>query len=105
MDRAARARRSGRSREQWARLRRLTDRPFAVNHQMRPFGEEAFAATLDARVPIVSFHMGVPAALIARVPDSGALAVQQVMDRRRAEAAGRAGADVTIAVAAPIGAS
>ena len=37
-------------REQWARLRSLTDRPFAVNHTGRPFSEEAFAATRKVAV-------------------------------------------------------
>ena len=32
-------------REQWARLRSLTEGSFAVNHTGRPFNEEAFAAT------------------------------------------------------------
>jgi nitronate monooxygenase/enoyl-[acyl-carrier protein] reductase II len=36
----------GQLREQWARLRGLTDRPFAINHTARPLDEEAFAATL-----------------------------------------------------------
>ena len=29
-------------RQQWARLRTLTDRPFAINHTTRPFDPEAF---------------------------------------------------------------
>jgi NAD(P)H-dependent flavin oxidoreductase YrpB (nitropropane dioxygenase family) len=33
-------------RAQWERLRGLTDRPFAINHTVRPYDEEAFAATL-----------------------------------------------------------
>ncbi|GGU44045.1 hypothetical protein GCM10010244_82720 [Streptomyces coeruleorubidus] len=31
-------------RRQWARMRELTDRPFAVNHTLRPLNEEAFRA-------------------------------------------------------------
>ena len=31
---------------QWERLRSLTDKPFAINHTVRPFDEAAFAATL-----------------------------------------------------------
>ncbi|MGH4014979.1 MAG: nitronate monooxygenase [Pseudonocardiaceae bacterium] len=34
-------------RAQWARLRDHTDRPFAINHTVRPLDEEAFAATVD----------------------------------------------------------
>jgi enoyl-[acyl-carrier protein] reductase II len=63
----------GELREQWARLRSLTDRPFAVNHTGRPFNEEAFAATLEARPAAISFHMGIPADLIARAHDRGIL--------------------------------
>lgn len=33
--------------EQWARLRQLTDRPFAINHTTRPLNEEAFQATIE----------------------------------------------------------
>ena len=87
----------GELREQWARLRSLTDRPFAVNHTGRPFNEEAFTATLQARPAAISFHMGVPADLIARAHDRGILWIQTVGDRRAAELAVGAGADVLIA--------
>jgi enoyl-[acyl-carrier protein] reductase II len=84
-------------RAQWARVRGLTSRPFAVNHQMRPFDEAAFAATLQARPRVVSFHIGVPTDLIVRAHDAGILWMQQVMDVRQAEDALGAGADVIIA--------
>jgi enoyl-[acyl-carrier protein] reductase II len=84
-------------REQWARLRSLTDRPFAVNHTGRPFNEEAFAATLEARPAAISFHMGVPADLIARAHDRGILWIQTVGDRRAAELALEAGSDALVA--------
>jgi enoyl-[acyl-carrier protein] reductase II len=84
-------------RAQWDRLRGLTDRPFAINHTVRPFSEEAFAATLEARPPAISFHLGVPADLIARAHDAGILWIQQVMTRAQAEEAVAAGADVIIA--------
>jgi nitronate monooxygenase/enoyl-[acyl-carrier protein] reductase II len=84
-------------REQWARLRSRTDRPFAVNHTGRPFDEQAFAATLDAQPAAISFHMGVPAELIARAHDRGIRWIQTVGDRRAAELAVEAGADVLVA--------
>jgi enoyl-[acyl-carrier protein] reductase II len=84
-------------REQWARLRSLTDRPFAVNHTGRPFNEEVFAATLEARPAAISFHMGVPADLIARAHDRGILWIQTVGDRRAAELALEAGSDALVA--------
>ena len=46
--------------------RERTARPFAINHTGLPFNESAFAATLDAAPAAISFHMGVPADLIAR---------------------------------------
>jgi nitronate monooxygenase/enoyl-[acyl-carrier protein] reductase II len=84
-------------RAQWTRMRALTDRPFAVNHTMRPFDERAFQATLEAHPPAISFHLGVPADLIRRAHDNGILWVQQVIDRSQAEEAVAAGADVIIA--------
>ena len=84
-------------REQWARLRSLTGKPFAVNHTGRPFNEEAFAATLDAQPAAISFHMGVPADLIARAHDRGIAWIQTVGDPRAAEVALAAGADVLVA--------
>jgi nitronate monooxygenase/enoyl-[acyl-carrier protein] reductase II len=88
---------SGELREQWARLRSRTDRPFAVNHTGRPFNEEAFAATLQAQPAAISFHMGVPADLIARAHDRGILWIQTVGDRHAAELALEAGSDVLVA--------
>jgi enoyl-[acyl-carrier protein] reductase II len=82
---------------QWERLRELTDRPFAINHTVRPFDEAAFAATLAFRPPAISFHLGVPADLVARAHDAGILWIQQVMNRAQAEEALEAGADVIVA--------
>ena len=84
-------------REQWARLRSLTDRPFVVNHTGRPFNEEAFAASLEAQPAAISFHMGIPGDLIARAHDRGIRWIQTVGDRAAAELALHAGADVLVA--------
>ncbi|CAL9648304.1 hypothetical protein SUDANB176_06540 [Streptomyces sp. enrichment culture] len=84
-------------RRQWARMRELTDRPFAVNHTLRPLNEEAFQATLDERPAAISFHLGVPGDLVGRAHDAGILWIQQVMDVRQAEQAVRAGVDVIVA--------
>ena len=83
--------------QQWRRLRELTDRPFAINHTIRPFSEEAFAATLEFAPAAISFHLGVPRDDIARAHDRGVLWIQQVVDRPQAEEAVAAGADVLIA--------
>ena len=59
--------------------------------------EEVFAAILDAAPAAISFHMGVPADLIAKAHDSGSCWIQQVGDLRTAELALEAGADVLVA--------
>jgi enoyl-[acyl-carrier protein] reductase II len=84
-------------RQQWARLRERTERPFAINHTGRPFDADVFAAILEAAPPVISFHMGVPRERIAEAHDAGALWMQQVGDRRSAELALEAGADVLVA--------
>jgi nitronate monooxygenase/enoyl-[acyl-carrier protein] reductase II len=82
---------------QWRALRERTDKPFAINHTIRPFDEDAFEATLRFAPFAVSFHVGVDPELIARAHDRGILWIQQVTDRARAEAALAAGADVIVA--------
>ena len=84
-------------RQQWARLRRLTDRPFAINHQTRPFDEAAFAASLAARPAAISFHLGDPGELVARAHDAGIRWIQQVMDVEQARQAVRRRVDVIVA--------
>jgi nitronate monooxygenase/enoyl-[acyl-carrier protein] reductase II len=83
--------------DQWHRLRELTDRPFAINHTIRPFSDEAFAATLEFGPAAISFHLAVPEDLIAGAHERGILWIQQVVDRRQAEQAVAAGADVIVA--------
>ena len=67
-------------REQWRRLRELTDRPFAINHTGRPFNAEAFEATLESGPAAISFHMGMPADLIAAAHERGIGWLQTVGD-------------------------
>jgi nitronate monooxygenase/enoyl-[acyl-carrier protein] reductase II len=82
---------------QWTRLRRLTDRPFAINHTGRPFDPEVFDAILEEAPAAISFHMGIPAERIAEAHDAGSRWIQQVGDRASAELALEAGADVLVA--------
>lgn len=84
-------------RQQWRRLRELTDRPFAVNHTGRPLNREAFDATLELGPAAISFHLGIPAELIARAHDHGIRWIQAVGDVDAAEVALAAGADVLVA--------
>jgi enoyl-[acyl-carrier protein] reductase II len=82
---------------QWQWVRDRTDRPFAVNHTGRPFDSAAFEATLRFAPAAISFHMGIPAELIARAHDSGIRWIQTVGDVAAAEQAVTAGADVLVA--------
>jgi nitronate monooxygenase/enoyl-[acyl-carrier protein] reductase II len=84
-------------REDAARLRDLTDRPFAVNHTMRPFIPEVFQAIIDAAPPVVSFALGLEPELVERAHEAGSLFVQQVHTVEQAERAVEIGADVVIA--------
>src|SRR6185295_3274330 len=49
------------------------------------------------RPAAISFHLGVPADLVARAHDEGILWIQQVMNRAQAVEAVEAGADVIVA--------
>jgi enoyl-[acyl-carrier protein] reductase II len=80
-----------------ARVRDLTDRPFAVNHTARPLDEEAFRLTLEARPRVISFAIGRSAELVERAHDAGCLFMQQVHTVAQAEEAAQFGADVIIA--------
>ncbi len=84
-------------REDIAALRDLTDRPYALNHTMKPFVEDVFAEIVRASPPVVSFALGFRADLIPRVHDTGSLFVQQVHNPAQAAEAVEAGADVIIA--------
>lgn len=83
--------------EEIARVRELTARPFAVNHTRRPFDEDAFQATLDARPAVVSLALGDPADLAARVHDAGAKFLVQATTVTQARIAADKGADVIVA--------
>ncbi len=84
-------------RKQIVRVRELTERPFAVNFTARPFNEEAFALTLQARPRIVSFVLGDPGELVEQAHDAGILFMQQVPTVQQAQRAAERGVDVIIA--------
>lgn len=79
------------------RLRKLTGRPFAVNHTARPFDPDAWRATLAAGPAVVSFAIGHPGGLVAQAHDAGCLFGQQVHTVAQAEQAAALGVDVLIA--------
>ena len=84
-------------REDAARLRDLTGRPFAINHTMRPFVDEVFQVIQDAAPPVISFALGRSPELVQRAHDAGAVFVQQVHTVEQALRAAEDGADVIIA--------
>jgi enoyl-[acyl-carrier protein] reductase II len=84
-------------RKQIVRVRELTDRPFAVNFTARPFNEEAFALTLEARPRIVSFALGEPGELVEQAHDAGILFMQQVPTVQQGQRAAERGVDIIIA--------
>ena len=81
----------------WRRIRELTAKPFAINHTRRPFDEAAFAASLEARPAVISFHIGEPMDVIDRAHAEGILWMHQVGTVDQARQALDAGADVIIA--------
>jgi enoyl-[acyl-carrier protein] reductase II len=80
-----------------AALRGLTDRPFVVNHTLRPLSREAWDATLAEAPPAVSLALGHRPDLVADAHDAGALFIQQMHTVEQAERAAAAGVDVIIA--------
>lgn len=80
-----------------ATLRQLTDRPFAVNHTMKPFVEDVFAEIVRAAPPVVSFALGFSIDIVKRAHDAGSLFAQQVHSAPQAAEAAEGGADVIIA--------
>jgi nitronate monooxygenase/enoyl-[acyl-carrier protein] reductase II len=85
------------NREQIARTRALTDKPFAVNHTLRPFNEDVFATTLQARPAVISFAHGDPGELVKHVHDAGSLFMHMVNTVQQARQAAERGADILIA--------
>jgi enoyl-[acyl-carrier protein] reductase II len=78
-------------------IREGTERPFAVNFLPPDLDEDAFASTLSAGVPVISFATGDPGQLVARAHDAGSLVTNQVTTVEHAEQAAELGVDVIIA--------
>ena len=83
--------------EDIAALRHLTNRPFAVNHTMKPFVEDVFSEIVRAAPPVISFALGFSSDLVKRAHDAGSLFVQQVHSAAQAAEAASGGVDVIIA--------
>jgi enoyl-[acyl-carrier protein] reductase II len=78
-------------------LRRLTSRPFAINHIPQTLDTEAFRYTLEARPAVVSFALADPGDLVRQVHDVGSLVMLQVTTVAQAVHAAERGVDVIIA--------
>lgn len=78
-------------------VRRLSQKPFAVNHLVSNLDRDAFALTLKARVPVISFALGDPGELVRQAHGSGALVMHQVHTVAQAKQAAERGVDVIIA--------
>jgi enoyl-[acyl-carrier protein] reductase II len=83
--------------KQVARVRELTDRPFAVNHVVPLLDEEAFEATLEARPAVVSMALGDPGELVERAHAAGAKVIHQVHTVEQAHRVAALGVDAVIA--------
>jgi len=82
---------------QLALTRKLTRRPFAVNHLLSTLNDDAFSLTLEARPPVISFAGGDPGHLVKAAHQAGILVIQQVTTVRQACQAATRGVDVIIA--------
>src|SRR4029077_1395303 len=78
-------------------VRRLTSRPFAINHIPQTLDAEAFRYTLEARPAVVSFALADPGDLVRQVHDVGSLVMLQVTTVAQAVHAAERGVDVIIA--------
>jgi enoyl-[acyl-carrier protein] reductase II len=88
---------------QFASIRDLTDKPFAINFVV-PYFEEAveermalFNIGLSIQPRLVSFALGDPRDLVKRAHDAGALVMLQVTTVDQAEAAAARGVDIIVA--------
>jgi enoyl-[acyl-carrier protein] reductase II len=83
--------------KQVARVRELTDRPFAVNHVVPLLDEETFEATLQAKPAVVSLALGDPGELVDRAHAAGAKVIHQVHTVEQARRVAGLGVDAIIA--------
>jgi enoyl-[acyl-carrier protein] reductase II len=82
---------------QIARVRELTDRPFAINHVVPLLDDEAFEATLEAKPAVVSLALGDPADLVEQIHAAGAKVIHQVHTVEQARGVAELDVDVIIA--------
>jgi nitronate monooxygenase/enoyl-[acyl-carrier protein] reductase II len=78
-------------------VRRLTSRPFAINHIPQTLDAEAFRYTLEARPAVISFALADPGDLVRQAHNVGSLVMLQVTTVAQAVQAAERGVDVIIA--------
>src|SRR6266478_2553930 len=78
-------------------VRKLTSRPFAINHIPQTLDTEVFRYTLEARPAVVSFALGDPGDLVRQAHDVGSLVMLQVTTVAQTVQAAERGVDVIIA--------
>jgi NAD(P)H-dependent flavin oxidoreductase YrpB (nitropropane dioxygenase family) len=87
--------------EQVAAIRAATDKPFGVNYLLFRTDETSFAASLEARPPVVSFAWARPEqdlrVYFQRVHDAGLLVMHMAGEVPEAVRAAEAGADIIVA--------
>jgi len=78
-------------------VRRLTSRPFAINHIPQALDREAFRYTLETKPAVISFALADPGDLVRQAHDVGSLVMLQVTTVAQAIQAAERGVDVIIA--------
>jgi nitronate monooxygenase/enoyl-[acyl-carrier protein] reductase II len=78
-------------------VRKLTSRPFAINHIPQALDAEAFRYTLEAKPAVVSFALDDPGDLVRQAHNVGSLVMLQVTTVAQAVQAAERGVDVIIA--------
>ncbi|HJU90416.1 MAG TPA: nitronate monooxygenase [Gemmatimonadaceae bacterium] len=84
-------------RREIARVRDLTDRPFAVNFLVSRIDEDGFETALEAHPAVISLALGDPGNRVKRAHDAGARVMHQVHTVRQALEAAERGVDAIIA--------
>jgi NAD(P)H-dependent flavin oxidoreductase YrpB (nitropropane dioxygenase family) len=85
-------------------VRKLTSRPFAINHIPQTLDAKAFRYTLEARPAVISFALADPGDLVRQAHDVGSLVMLQVTMVAQAVQAAESGVDVIIAQGGEAGA-
>jgi hypothetical protein len=84
-------------------VRKLTSRPFAINHIPQTLDVEAFHYTLEARPAVISFALADPGDLVRQAHDVGSRVMLQVTTVAQAVQAAERGVDIIIALGGEAG--